>query len=319
MIRLLYTILLLNANIVNAQDDIFFHQSPPTDTPQIFAPGIISDEYGNRDMTISPKGDELFYTLQYSRGLISVILHSQKINGGWTSPVVASFSGLYNDLEPAFSSDGNKLFFVSNRPLQQAGAKKDYDIWFITKQNGEWKNATNAGTAINSEKDEFYPSVCKSGNIYFTRALDGREEDIMECKFVDGKYNIAEALNDSINSTLDEFNAFVDPDEQFIVFSSFGRQDDLGNGDLYISKKVQGVWRQAVHLPEPINSTSIDYCPYISPDKKYFFFTSGRYSIQVPLTQQLTISTLHALLQNPLNGYDNIYWMKADKFFEIIK
>ena len=311
--------LLLNVSAVYAQNDVFFHQSPPSDTPQLFAPGIISDQYSNRDMAISPNGDELFYTLQYSRGLISVILYSQKINDEWTSPVVASFSGLYNDLEPAFSSDGNRLFFVSNRPLQQTGAKKDYDIWFVTKQNGEWKDPTNAEAPVNSDKDEFYPSVAKSGNIYFTRAVDGREEDIMECEFVDEKYSDAKTLSDSVNSTLDEFNAFVDPDEQFIIFSSFGRKDDLGNGDLYISKNVNGGWMNAVHLPSPINSTSLDYCPYISPDKKYFFFTSGRYSIQIPFAQQLTIASLHELLQNPLNGYDNIYWIKTSKVLELIK
>ncbi|MBV9962035.1 MAG: PD40 domain-containing protein [Parafilimonas sp.] len=319
MIRWLFGMLLLNASFVYAQDNTFFHQPPPADTPQVFAPGIISDQYGNRDMAISPKGDELFYTVQYSRGLISVILYSHKINGEWASPVVASFSGLYNDLEPAFSSDGNKLFFVSNRPLQQTGAKKDYDIWFVTKQNGEWENATNAGVPVNSDKDEFFPSIAKNDNIYFTRAVGGREEDIMECKFTDGKYDDAKGLSDSVNSTFDEFNAFVDPGEQFIIFSSFGRKDDIGNGDLYISKNINGTWSKAVHLPEPINSTSLDYCPYISPDKKYFFFTSGRYSIKIPFTQQLNISSLHELLQNPLNGYDNIYWMKASSFLEMIK
>src|SRR5436190_7033927 len=99
----LITAMLIKACLVYSQNKIYFNQNPPSDTPEIFAPGIISDQYGNRDITISPGGDELFFTLQYSRGLISAILYSQKINGKWTSPEVASFSGLYNDLEPAFS------------------------------------------------------------------------------------------------------------------------------------------------------------------------------------------------------------------------
>ena len=133
----------------------------------------------------------------------------------------------------------------------------------------------------------------------------------MECGFVNGKYVVAEALSDSVNSTFDEFNAFVDPDERFIIFSSFGRTDDLGNGDLYISRNIQGAWTKAEHLLQPINSTALDYCPYITPDKKYFFFTSARHTITVPFDHQQTISNLHAIMQNPLNGYDNIYWMKA--------
>ena len=302
----------INTCLVYSQDKIYFDQNPPSDIPEIFARGIISDQYGNRDMTISPGGDELFFTLQYSRGLISAVLYSQKINGKWTSPEVALFSGSYNDLEPAFSPDGSKLYFVSNRPLQQEGNKKDFDIWYVTKQNGKWQSIEHAGTAVNSEKDEFYPSVTKSGNIYFTRGAKGREEDIFMCRFTDGKYTAAEALSDSVNSVFGEFNAFVDPDETYIVFSSFGRKDDLGNGDLYISKNTQHGWTSAVHLSSPVNSAALDYCPYISPDKKYFFFTSGRYNITIPFEHQQTISSLHALLQNPLNGYDNIYWMKAD-------
>jgi Tol biopolymer transport system component len=298
-----------------SQNKIYFDQDP-ADTPEIFAPGIISDQYGNRDIAISPNTDELFYTLQYSRGLISTILYSQRINGKWTTPEVASFSGLYNDLEPAFSPDGSKLYFVSNRPLDQTGNKKDYDIWYVTKENGKWQHVINAGTFINSEKDEFYPSVTKSGNIYFTRSAEGREEDIFLCRFTDGKYAVAEAMSDSVNSTSDEFNAFVDPDEAFIIFSSFGRKDDMGNGDLYISKNIQGAWRNAIHLSAPINSTALDYCPYVSPDKKYFFFTSGRHDIKIPFEKQQGISSLRSLLQSPLNGYDNIYWLKADKVFD---
>src|SRR5205823_2129770 len=81
----------------------YFNQQPPSHTPVLFAPDIISNEFGNRDMAISPNGDELFYTIQYGRGLISVVMHSKKNNGKWSTPEVASFSGIYNDLEPAFS------------------------------------------------------------------------------------------------------------------------------------------------------------------------------------------------------------------------
>ena len=40
------------------------------------------------------------------------------------------------------------------------------------------------------------------------------------CRFIDGKYTAAEALSDSVNSTFDEFNAFVDPDETFPALRS---------------------------------------------------------------------------------------------------
>jgi len=297
-------------------DSPYFNQ-PPTVTPVLFAPNIISNEFGNRDMAISPKGDELFYTIQYGRGLISVIMYSKKTNGKWGTPEVASFSGVYNDLEPAFSFDGTKLFFVSNRTLSNEGKPKDYDVWYVTNQNSEWVNPQNVGAPVNSEKDEFYPSLTKNGGIYFTRAVEGREEDILFCKFNNGKYEEVQSLPDAINSVNDEFNAFIDPDEQFIIFSVYGRKDDNGGGDLYISRKnKKGEWMHATNLNVPVNSKYLDYCPYITLDKKYFFFTSNRHQIKIPFAKKQNIQSLQTILYSPLNGYDNIYWMNASSILK---
>ena len=103
----------------------YFDQPGPGTSPALFAPGIVSDQYGNRDMAISPNGDELFYTIQYRGGFaFSVIMHSKKVNNKWSSPEVAFFSGQYNDEEPAFSPDGTKLYFSSNRPITGTEKKR---------------------------------------------------------------------------------------------------------------------------------------------------------------------------------------------------
>jgi len=293
-------------------ENSYFNQQPPIDTAKLFSPGVISNEFGNRDMAISRDGNEIFYTMQHVRGLISVVMYTKKTNGNWSIPEVASFGGIYNDLEPAFSPDGTKLFFVSNRTLNNEPKTKDYDIWFVTKSNGEWVQPQNIGAPVNSEKDEFYPSITRNGDIYFTRAVEGREEDILFCKFLNGKYEAAEALPNAINSVNDEFNAFIDPDEQFIVFSIYGRKDDNGGGDLYISRKNErGEWLQAVNLGTTINSKALDYCPCITPDKKYFFFTSNRHTIKIPFDKKQNIKSLESILHSPLNGYDNIYWIET--------
>lgn len=306
-----FLVLLLPFLAKSQANNAYLNEQLPGNIPQIFAEGIVSDNFGNRDVAISPQGDEIFFTLQSSTGIINAILYAHKLNGKWSAPEVAVFSGVYSDLEPAFSPDGNTLYFSSNRPLIENGKRKDYDIWFVKKENNTWSQPQNMGTPVNSDKNEFYASIAKNGNIYFTRAVEDREEDIMICKFQNNKYQPAESLPDAINSTGDEFNAFVDPDEKFILFSAYGRADDLGGGDIYISKKSENdQWQSATHLD--INSKGIDYCPYISPDKKYFFFTSNRSEIKIPFAQKQTIQTLHQTLTSTLNGADNIYWMKAD-------
>lgn len=296
---------------------LFFDQSAPGKEAILFAPGIVSDELSNRDMAISPTNDELLYTVQYRGGVFSTILHAEKKNGKWSKPAVANFSGKYNDLEPAFSPDGKKLYFASNRPLPGT-ATKDYNLWVLSKENGKWSNPVPLPEPVNSTADEFYPSVAKSGSIYFTRIVKEKGEDIVYCKWNNNVFEPAISLPDVINTSGDEFNAFIDPDEQFVIYTGYKRKDAFGTGDLYISKKnEQGEWTASVNLGNTINGTGLTYCPYISPDKKYFFFSSSRNSIiKTPFEKQQTIAELKQLINQPLNGWDNIYWIDATQFFK---
>src|SRR5262249_2939322 len=75
----------------------------PPGQARIFGEGIISTNLNERDMAISPDGNELFYTVA-SQNTYTAIVHLQKDGkGNWSKPELASFSGIYNDLEPAFS------------------------------------------------------------------------------------------------------------------------------------------------------------------------------------------------------------------------
>ncbi len=108
-----------------SQKKLDFFKHLPLSEPGLFGVGIISDEYGNRDMALAPNGKELMYTLQYKSGLFSAILISKKVKNAWTKPEIAPFSGKFNDLEPAYTPDGNRIYFASNRPKDKTGERKD--------------------------------------------------------------------------------------------------------------------------------------------------------------------------------------------------
>jgi hypothetical protein len=292
----------------------------PGNTPQILGVGIISDGLSNRDFTISPAGDEIFFTLQQPGFIVSTILYMRKQNGIWGKPVTAPFSGKYRDLEAAFSPDGKTVYFSSDRPVKDKTGKPDFDIWKVSRLgSGRYGEPENLGPVVNTVKNEFYPSVTKNGNLYFTvvAAYGKGGEDIVVCRSTSTGYAAPESLPEDINTKFDEFNAFVDPDEQFILFTGYGRPDDMGKGDMYLSRKGQtGKWLPAIHLPAPLNTNALDYCPYVTPDKRYLIFSSNRTNPILKASTTKNYAQLKTLLNSPGNGVDDIYWVKfeiADK------
>jgi Tol biopolymer transport system component len=317
MVKLIPVTICLAASLVcKSQPSIEFFNS---DTVRLFGPGIISDGFSNRDMAISPDGKDLYYTLQWSYGLFSVILHSKKINGVWSKPETAWFSGRFNDLEPAFSPDGQRLFFTSNRRLHGMDSAKDYDIWYLQRNDGKWEGPFNAGDSINTDKDEFYPSLSRNGNLYFTRDNGDTKDDIFMAVLQNGKYKMPVRLPDAINSKGFDFNAFVDPDENFILFSSYKRDDDIGGGDLYYSLKKNSIWQPAMHFGKEINSSALDYSPFVSADKQYFFFTSKRQLVKFPFRESKTADQIREVLNSFGNGNDDIYMMNFKIVEEMMK
>lgn len=307
------SIFLLMASCASAQvsyPDTHF----PSDTPQLFAKGILTDGLSNRDFAISPDGNEILFTIQQPRFALSAILRIVKTKEGWSKPEAAPFSGKYHDLEAVYSPDGKYIYFSSDRPTSDNPAKKDFDIWRVKRLlGGKYGEPENLGPNVNSEKNEFYPCVTKSGNLYFTAELPGGKgsEDIVMCKWTGAAFTKPESLPEDINTKYDEFNAYVDPDERFILFTSYGRPDDIGGGDLYLaSRDSRGIWLPVKHLPPPINSSALDYCPYVTPDKKYLIFTSNRLNPAFKDGRTRSYEQMKQLLSGPGNGMDDIYWVK---------
>lgn len=138
----------------------------PSTTARLFASGTISTSLNQRDATLSPDGNEFYYTVMGPQG--GVIVFVTKQPNGWSKPEVASFSGTYNDIEPVFAPpDGQRMYFSSNRPTEDS-TEINFDIWYVEKQDLKWSQPINAGPNVNSPADEFFPSLTENGALYFT-------------------------------------------------------------------------------------------------------------------------------------------------------
>ena len=288
----------------------YLGQKPPGMTPEIFAPGIISTGYHDGCITFSPDGRELFY---HFGGLDRmVILHMKRVNNRWTAPQIASFSGKYRDGEPHFSYDGNKLLFRSTRPLEGKGEPMaSTDIWIVERDEDGWGEPRNLGPIINSEKDDLYPTISKSGDLYFASNRDGGW-DIYVSKYVNGRYAKPEKLSNAINSEFGAWDAFLAPDESYIIFGSNGRSDGFGESDLYISfRKEDGTWTKSKNMGSQINTFYGEVDPVISPNGKYIFFRSNRKIHKSYAESPLTYNEVIKMLDSPGNGEADIYWVDA--------
>jgi Tol biopolymer transport system component len=291
----------------------YFGLQSPGNIPQVFSPDIISTHRNERDFTTSLSGHEMFYSLVSPGNNISVILFLHWDGFFWSEPEVAPFSGRYKDMEPFYSPDGNKFFFISNRPLKNGDSKPDYDIWYVDISSGNWALAMNAGDPVNTEGNEYYPTVAANGNLYFTASREDSpgQEDIYFSKYSNGKYSSPVNLGDSINTSFPEFNAFISPDENYLLFSSIGREGELGGGDIYISlRKNDGTWEKPKNLGKGINSDELDFCPFVTRDGKYLFFTSHRTNPNLKIDSKKNYSNLKFLIDGIHNGNGNIYWVE---------
>ncbi|MDX1907380.1 MAG: hypothetical protein SF053_10135 [Bacteroidia bacterium] len=265
-----------------------------------------------RDFALSPDETEAYVSVQGHQGEISALVHLTWQRGQWAKPVVASFSGQYQDLEPFFSPDGLRLYFVSNRPETGTGPAGDYDIWYVsrTRAGAAWGTPVRLPAPVNTDGDEFYPAVTTAGHLYLTRTGPGSlgEDDIFRCEWVGDRFLAPVSLSDSINSAGYEFNAYVAPDESFLIFTGYNRPDGLGSGDLYIAyARPEGGWTTARNLGPAVNSDKMDYCPYVSPRTGVLYFTSKRVSPPAGVPAANTLPALLDVIHRYENGLSRLY------------
>ncbi|MEM9490079.1 MAG: hypothetical protein AAGC55_13105 [Myxococcota bacterium] len=279
--------------------------------PTLFAPGWVSTRHNELNAALSPDGRELFFSLTDPGDNVAAIMVSQQIAGVWSEPQVAPFSGQYSDVDPNFSPDGKRLYFCSTRPLTGDGPAKDADIWYVERTADGWSEAVNIGPPINTDKNDWYPSLTTDGTIYYSTWDPQRKtDDIFRARPTgDGGYSV-ENIGAPINTGFVEFDPFIAPDESYLLFASY-RRDGFGSSDLYISINNDGQWSEPRNLGPEINSPSKDYCPVVSADGRYFLFTSKRPAIPYASAERKDAATLLERYDTIGNGLGNIYWMSS--------
>lgn len=267
-----------NENTDSAKEMSYFGLKPPGTKPEKFAPHLISKperhEFGS---VFSKDGKEFFFGVD-TEGKAEVWV-SEFLNGVWTKAEVLLTHPQYSYNDPMLSPNEYRLYFISDMPLTGTGKKKDYDIWYVERQEKKWSAPVNVGSPINTDANEYYISFSKDGSMYYASNFnleikDSKNYEVFRSQLLKGQYQKPVKLGNGINTKYYEADAYVAQDESYIIFSSI-RPDGFGQGDLYISfKEKNGNWSSAKNMGALINTEGHELCPFVTQDGKYLFYTS---------------------------------------------
>ncbi|SMD41845.1 Outer membrane protein OmpA [Aquiflexum balticum DSM 16537] len=194
------------------------------------------DNLNQGSLAISPDGNTLIYARANSRSpkdLPDVQLFASYFRGGgFTQPIwmPVNEDEFYTNTTPAFSPDGNELYFASLRPEGLGG----FDLYKATKlANGDFGNAVRLGVPINTSGNEMFPYVASDGKLFF--ASDGHagfgKLDLFVAENTEQGW-VVKNLGPNINTVADDFGIFFTkyPTEGFL---SSNREGGMGDDDIY--------------------------------------------------------------------------------------
>lgn len=187
------------------------------------------------------------------------------------------------DYRPKLTADGNHLYFTRILcPSSQSSTDESRLFCADRNKDGSWGVAKSVNASFNTEKK--YPYLysvspdnntllltlvkenSKRGLFKVTRSNDGWSEPV--------EINLGITIP-SMNSTFCLSN-----DGKVLILSYDGTELEkptLGDKDLYVSfLEKGGNWSKPIHMGDVINTTSVDFSPFIASDNTTIYFSSKR-------------------------------------------
>ena len=256
-------------------DPPYLGQPRPGMTPEKFAPGIVSTDAGiELNGVFTPDGREFFFTRLIDG--VDTIHHSVFTNGKWSDPEPLL---LFPDrakavaVDMAVSPGGHALYFMGQYPRED---KPNSDIWISRRSADRWSTAQKVESPISTPAEEIYPVLVADRSLYFvSNRGDGKHNQLYKAQRKgEGAFYAPDRVGPPIAN--DEFgtgDTYVAPDESYLVFAS-RRPPSHGGADLFVSfRQKDGSWGTPANLGDAINTPDYEFCPMVTPDGKYLFFS----------------------------------------------
>jgi len=259
------------------------HDPASVPSPQIFAPGVVSGPANHGSPTFSSDGNTIFFSRSTSNW--SMIVESHLVQGHWSRPTLAPFSGEWSDSSPEMSPDGSYIVFQSTRPTTPASSTdhpkeihRISNLWRVDRVGSGWTNPTRLPDTVNIGHAIWKPSVAADGTIYFVSIDEKRNKRLYSARYVNGSYQQAQPLPFSDGTTSD-VDPEIAPDGSFLVFVSSGRLPDDQKDHLFVVLRKSNGWGPVVPIHysgDEKDGYSTDDEPHLGLDHRTLYFTSDR-------------------------------------------
>ncbi|MFC1765889.1 hypothetical protein ACFL6U_27910 [Planctomycetota bacterium] len=248
----------------------YFGQTPTGTTPELFAPGILTQPGGLYAVTriaFSPDGNECFFSGPINASYKGTrMYHMRCVNNVWTPHDLVSFFPGYSCRQPYFSADGNTLYFSSNK-------NGTSDIWKVEWSPEGWGEPQCLPEPINSSSYDGMYTQTIDGTIYIeSNRPGGRGKiDIWQISPEQpGQTPQIHNLSASVNTSGDDNDPVISPDGRYLIFGS-------NYNDLFVTfNQGENSWTAPVNLNQycpGINTGRQEYAPHSTHDGQYLFFS----------------------------------------------
>ncbi len=201
----------------------------------------------------------------------SKIYRLSENNERWVNDIEVPFNNSeWATCHPSISADGQRIYFASSRP----GGYGGMDIWVTTRFGDSWNEPKNLGNKINTAKNEVFPYISATKELYF--ASNGQEgaQGLDIYKASGDGFSTIMRLAEPLNSENDDFGFAMNSDGTSGYFSS-NRTGGKGGDDIYKWLFIKGEIR-AISVIDALDLSQIPN-PVITitaPDKEPLTFTS---------------------------------------------
>jgi hypothetical protein len=264
-------------------DRPYLGQPIPGLTPERFAPGIISTDAIELNAVFSADFREFYFT-RVVEGLDT--MHQMTVmDGTWREArelMLFADNARVEAADMVLSADGQALYFLARYDRADTGPVANYDLWVSRRVNGDWGRAKLLGPPISTAADELYPVLGRDGSLYFNRKGIYRAQ-----RRDDGGFDPPVTFGPSMVG-LAAGDMALAPDESYLIMTA-GRPGRSGTGDVHVSfRREDGSWGDLIRLDDTINTPDHEWCPMLTPDGRYLFFSRLRGPAGPPWAESTT-------------------------------